>query len=135
MRPFSQRITHRALRFPVRVLTPTPAQPQTQPQAPQTQPQAPQAQPQTQPQAQQPILGINVAAELARFRPFQTYASMPIGLRRRVVEVARKLRLAQKDARTMSEDVFELMAIVDHLAWCVDENERQAQGQVFAVTK
>ena len=62
---------------------------------------------------------------------------MPIGLRRRVVEVARKLRLAQtkKDARTMSEDVFELMAIVNHLAWCVGENERQAQGQVFAVTK
>ena len=124
MRPFSQRITHRGLRFPVRVLTPTPA--------PQTQPQAPAA-----PPPPTTILGVNVAAELARFRPFQTYASMPIGLRRRVVEVARKLRQAQtqKDARTMSEDVFELMAIVDHLAWCVDENERQAQGQVFAVTK
>ena len=127
MRPFNQRITHRGLRFPVRVLTP-----QTQQQQPQAQAQA-----QQQPQAP-PILGVNVAAELARFRPFQTYASMPIGLRRRVVEVARKLHLAQRtqrDARTMSEDVFELMAIVDHLAWCVDDKERQAQGQVFAATK
>ena len=129
MRPFNQRITHRGLRFPVRVLTPQP-QPQPQPQHP----------PQARPQAKAPttILGVNVAAELVRFRPFQTYDAMPIGLRRRVVEVARKLRRAQqtqKDARTMSEDVFELMAIVDHLAWCVDEKERQAQGQVFAATK
>lgn len=133
MRPFNQRITHRGLRFPVRALTPP------QPQAPAPQPKAPAPQPPSKapPQAAT-ILGVNVAAELARFRPFQTYASMPIGLRHRVVEVARKLHLAQrtqKDARTMSEDVFELMAIVDHLAWCVNENERHAQGKIFAVTK